>query len=128
MTRRLVKWNVDVWPIFKRSTREGDGTNAAPLEEESNTHFWVTDGPRGEVKDHLSFLFSGHKAKKQRMLSWTLWFSISWKITCQQWRQCTATTVPQLRMLLMCHVVVNLSRIVVPDIGEETGKIWRRPS
>jgi hypothetical protein len=32
-----------------------------------------------------------------------------------------------LSMLLMCHVRRQaLSRIVAPDIGEETGKIWRR--
>jgi class 3 adenylate cyclase len=126
-TARLVMWNVDVLAnLLKQVHAERDGANITPLEEASGVTVLSKLTVLEEVKEiiHLP-TFSGQKAKNQEMVELS-------SVVLEQLQDYVSAVASMYRdnpfhnFEHASHVVMSvvklLSRIVVPDITEETGK------
>jgi class 3 adenylate cyclase len=127
-TARLVMWNVDVLANLLRQVHAGrDDTNVAPLEADRDaTSYLSEETVLDEVKEiiHLP-TFSGQKAKNQDSVELD-------PVVLDQLEEYVSAVASMYRdnpfhnFEHASHVVMSvvklLSRIVVPDIGEETGK------
>jgi class 3 adenylate cyclase len=123
-TTRLVKWNVDVLAnLLKQVHARRDGTNVAPLEEEINATSDET--VLEEVKEiiHLP-TFSGHTANPEDVeLDSVVLDQLEDYVSAvaSMYRDNPFHNFEHASHVVM-SVVKLLSRIVAPDIGEETGK------
>jgi class 3 adenylate cyclase len=126
-TARLVKWNVDVLAnLLKQVHARRDGTNVAPLEAESDVICLSKETVLEEVKEiiHLP-TFSGHRANKLEDVELDA-------MVLDQLEDYVSAVASMYRdnpfhnFEHASHVVMSavklLSRIVVPDIGDVTGK------
>jgi class 3 adenylate cyclase len=127
-TSRLVRWNVDVLArLLKQVHARRDDTNVAPLEAESDvTSYLSQETVLDEVKEiiHLP-TFSGQTANDQDNVELDL-------VVIDQLENYVSTVASMYRdnpfhnFEHASHVVMSvvklLSRIIAPDIEEETGK------
>jgi class 3 adenylate cyclase len=126
-TARLVKWNVDVLAnILKQIRPRRDGTNVAPLETDSDVTHLSEETVLDEVKEiiHLP-TYRGQTANDQDSVELD-------PVVLDQLEAYVSTVASMYRdnpfhnFEHASHVVMSvvklLSRIIAPDIGEETGK------
>jgi class 3 adenylate cyclase len=126
-TARLVKWNVDVLAnLLKQVNAQRDDTNVEPLEAESDVTQLSHQTVLEELKEiiHLP-TFSGQKVKSkdsmelEPMVLDQLEAYVS--AVASMYRDNPFHNFEHASHVVM-SVVKLLARIVVPDIGEETGK------